>query len=148
MNKIAITYIGQKPIKKDTVTNSRLVFPKGKSVSVESDIAHQLLDYPKVWALSEEASGIVEKQEQAAKAKAEKIALEQKAEQEKAIDDSMLVKVNGETLDISKYSGNQLQTLVEAADLVISVKPKPVVPYREAIRDELRTLNGTPELEG
>jgi hypothetical protein len=148
MNKIAITYIGPKAVKKDTVTNSRLVFPKGKSVSVESDIAHQLLDYPKVWALSDEAEDIVKEQEEKAKAVAEKIALEKKAEQEKNLDQSMLVNVNGETIDIGKYSGNQLVTLVAASDLVISVKPKPVPQYREAIRDELRKLNGTPELEG
>ena len=60
----------------------------------------------------------------------------------------MLVIVDGETLDIGKYSGNQLVTLVEAASLIITVKPKPVAAYREAIRDELRKLNGTPELEG
>lgn len=148
MSKIAITYIGQKAIKKDTVTNSRLVFPRGKSVPVESDIAHQLLNYPKVWVLSDEAEDIVKEQEKKAQAVAEKLATEQKAAQEKALDNSMLVIVDGETLDIGKYSGNQLVTLVEAASLIITVKPKPVAAYREAIRDELRKLNGTPELEG
>ena len=148
MSKIDITYIGQKAVKKDTVTGSRLVFPRGKSVSVDSDVAHQLLDYPKVWALSDEAKDIVEEQEARAKAIAEKLAEEKAAEEKANLDLSMLVIVDGETLDIAKYSGKQLETLVVAAELTITVKPKPVAPYREAIREALRDLNGTPEPEG
>lgn len=147
MNKLDITYIGSKPSKRDTITNSRLVFPRGKSVSVDSDIAHRLLDYPKVWALSEEAEGIVKEQEAKAKAVADKKAAEIAANAKENIDQSMLVIVDGETLDLAKYSGKQLETLVVATDLTITVKAKPVDAYRTAIRDELRQLNGTPELE-
>lgn len=125
-----------------------MVFPRGKSVSVDSDIAHQLLDYPQVWALSEEAEGIVKEQEAKAKAVADKKAAEIAANAKESIDQSMLVIVDGETLDLAKYSGKQLETLVVATDLTITVKAKPVDAYRTAIRDELRQLNGTPELEG
>jgi len=147
MSKIDITYIGTKPVKKDTVTGSRLLFPRGKPVPVESDVAHQLLDYPKVWALADEAEEIVKEQAIKAKAIAEKIAKEAEAENKASLDQSMLVNVNGETIDIAKFSGNQLETLVEANDLTITVKPKPVTQYREAVRNELRELNGKPELE-
>jgi hypothetical protein len=148
MSKIDITYIGEKATKKDTVTSSRLLFPRGKAVSVDSDVAHRLLDYPKVWVLSADAEDIVQGQEARAKALAEKLAEEKIAAEKANLDQSMLVIVDGETLDIGKYSGKQLETLVVAAELTITVNPKPVPQYREAIRDELRKLNGTPEPEG
>lgn len=148
MSKIDITYIGEKATKKDTVTSSRLLFPRGKPVSVDSDVAHRLLDYPKVWVLSADAKDIVEQQEARVKALAEKRAEEKLAQEKANLDQSMLVIVDGETLDIGKYSGKQLETLVVAAELTITANPKPVPQYRDAIRDELRKLNGTPEVEG
>ncbi len=78
MNKIDITYIGNKEVKKDTITNSRLVFPRLKSVPVEPDIAHQLLIYPEVWVLSKDAEALIEKKA------AKEAAIAKKIEEEKA----------------------------------------------------------------
>jgi len=147
MSKIDIVYIGNKPKKKDTVTGSRLVFPRHKSVSVESDIAERLLDYPEVWVLKEDAEKVIAKQEAKAEAIAEELEKQKKAQESADLEQSMIVLVNEEQLDIAKYSSRQLDTLVEAEDLTIVVNKKPVAKYREAIRDILREKNGIPELE-
>jgi len=147
MSKVEIVYIGPKKVKKDTVTGSRQIFPRHKAVPVEADIAHRLLDYPDVFVLAEDAKDVIAKQEKHAKALADaktKLEEDQKASR---LSESMLVVVNGESLDIAKYSSRQLATLVEAEDLTIIEQQKPVSPYREAVRDALREKNGTPELD-
>lgn len=145
MSKISIVYIGKKPKKKDTVTGSRLVFPRLKPVSVESDIGERLLDFPEVWVLEEDAEKILAKQEAKNKTIADEKAKQKKAKDAANLEQSMLVVVKEETLDIAKYSSRQLDTLVEAEDLEITVKKTPVDEYRLAIRDVLRAKNGTPE---
>jgi len=145
MSKISIVYIGQKPKKKDTVTGSRLIFTRHKPIEVESDIAEQLLDYPGVWVLEVDAENVIAKQEAKTKALAAEIKKQKEARDSADIEQSMDVLVDGEALDIGKYSSKQLDTLVEAEDLVITTRKKPVPPYRLAIRDALREKNGTPE---
>jgi tRNA pseudouridine-54 N-methylase len=137
MNKLEITYIGNKAIKKDTVTGSRLVFPRNKSVAVESDIAHRLLEYPKVWVLSEEAKDIVAANEAKEKAIAEQKEAEALLAKQEEANNSYVVKIDGEDVDLNKLNSNQLKTLVEAQDLTISVNQKPVAEYRSAIREAL-----------
>ena len=142
--KVEIVYIGKKSIKKDTVTGSRLVFPQHRSVGVDSDIAAQLLDYPKVWVLASEAKQVIEKQEKHAKA-LEDAQAKREAEQEALNrEQSFNVLVNDDVIDIAKYSSRQLDTLVEAEELVMTIPKKPILPYREAVRDELRKVNGVP----
>lgn len=147
MSKVSIVYIGSKPKKKDTVTSSRLTFPRLKPVSVDSDIAEQLLDYPGVWVLEEDAKEVIAKQEAKAKALGEELEKQKKAQESANIEESMMVIKDDESLDIGKYSSNQLDTLVEAEGLIITTKKKPVPPYRLAIRDALREKNGTPGQE-
>ena len=67
-DKIAVVYIGDKPSKKDTVTGSRLVFPRHTAVDVESHIAMQLLEFPTVWIRHEALAGELERQETTAQA--------------------------------------------------------------------------------
>lgn len=138
MSKIDITYIGNKPMKKDTVTSSRLVFPRNKPVAVESDIAHRLLEYPDVWVPSEEAKEIVAATEAKEKEIADKKAADALRAEKEEFDNNYVVSINGEDVDLNKYNGNQLKTLVEAQDLTITVKQSPVAEYRLAIRDALR----------
>ena len=69
-DKIAVVYIGDKPSKKDTVTGSRLVFPRHTAVDVESHIAMQLLEFPSVWIRHEALAGELERQETTAQAAA------------------------------------------------------------------------------
>lgn len=147
MSKVSIVYIGPKAKKKDTVTGSRLVFTRLKPVDVESDIAEQLLDYPDVWVLEEDAKEVVAKQLAKAKALEKELQKQKDAQESADLEQSMIVIVDDEQLDIGKYSSKQLDTLVEAEDLIITEKKKPVPPYRTAIRDALREKNGAPESE-
>lgn len=147
MSKIDIVYIGNKPKKKDTITGSRLVFPRHKAVSVENDIAQRLLDYPDVWVPKEDAEKVIAKQQAKDEAIAEQLAKQKAAQASADLELNMVVVVNEEQLDIAKYSSRQLDTLVEAEELIITAKKKPVPDYRLAIRDALREKNGTPELE-
>lgn len=148
MSKVSIVYIGVKPKKKDTVTGSRLIFSRLKPVNVDTDIAEQLLDYPDVWVLETDAKDVIAKQEVKAKAIAQALQAKKAAQVFVELEESMIVIVDGEQLDIGKYSSKQLDTLVEAEDLTITERKKPVTPYRAAIRDALREKNGTPEAEG
>lgn len=135
-DKIAVVYIGDKPSKKDTVTGSRLVFPRHTAVDVESHIAMQLLEFPYVWRRYEELGDVKAKQEaleQAALDEAERLAAEQARLAE---EQSMVV---GER-DLAKMTSAQLATLVEGEDLDIEPQgPQEKVPdYRVRVRDALK----------
>lgn len=147
-DKLKIVYVGNKAAKRDTITGSRLLFKRGEALAVETAIARRLLEYPKIWVEEHEAEEFME----VAKAAEEKRI--QEAEQ-KAIDDAKQLQLEsmitldaaGEPLDLAKYTGPQLQTLVEAEELDVEAKPKPVADYRVAVRDAMRTKHGEPELE-
>ena len=135
-DKIAVVYIGDKPSKKDTVTGSRLVFPRHIAVDVESHIAMQLLEFPSVWIRHEALAGELERQETTAQAAAEeqeRLAAEQARLAE---EQSMVV---GER-DLAKMTSAQLATLVEGEDLDIEPQgPQEKVPeYRVRVRDALK----------
>lgn len=135
-DKIAVVYIGDKPSKKDTVTGSRLVFPRHIAVDVESHIAMQLLEFPTVWIRHEALAGELERQgttAQAAAEEQERLAAEQARLAE---EQSMVV---GER-DLAKMTSAQLATLVEGEDLDIEPQgPQEKVPdYRVRVRDALK----------
>lgn len=147
-DKLSIVYVGNKAKKKDTVTGSRLIFKKGEPMPVDVHIARRLLEYPKVWVEESEAKAVIKKAEEdekLAKEQAEKLAKEQA---ENDLKNSCVTKDSeGNPLDLAKYNGSQLQTLVESEDLEIEANPKPVADYRFAVRDAMRKKYGTPELE-
>ncbi|MNZ04280.1 hypothetical protein D3C78_209800 [compost metagenome] len=135
-DKIAVVYIGDKLSKKDTVTCSRLVFPRHTAVDVESHIAMQLLEFPTVWIRHEALAGELERQETTAQAAAEeqeRLAAEQARLAE---EQSMVV---GDR-DLAKMTSAQLATLVEGEDLGIEPQgPQEKVPeYRVRVRDALK----------
>jgi hypothetical protein len=138
MSKIEIVYIGNKPIKKDTVTCSRLVFARHEPVAVDNDVGQRLLEYPSVWVLKDNLGEVLKKQEQQNLLLAEAQAIESANQAKQLEDESYLVTINDEDIDIAKYSSRQLDTLIEAEDLVIVVPKKPVQAYRDAVRDSLR----------
>lgn len=140
MSKVEVVYIGQKAVKKDTVTCSRITFPRLEAVAVEEDIARNLLKYPSVWVLKSEVESVVAKQKshEKALAKAKEEQAKQEAKTVKA--ESFLVMINDEEIDIAKYSSRQLDTVVEAQDLIITASKKPVDGFRLAVRDALRLL--------
>lgn len=143
-DKIAVVYIGNKLSKKDTVTGSRLVFPRHTAVDVESHIAMQLLEFPSVWRRTEELGDVKAQQEaleQAEIEEAERLAAEQARLAE---EQSMVV---GDR-DLAKLTSAQLATLVEGEDLTVEPQgPQEKVPeYRVRVRDALKAKLA--ELEG
>ncbi|MCQ4053061.1 hypothetical protein [Aeromonas sp. SG16] len=135
-DKIAVVYIGEKPSKKDTVTGSRLVFPRHVSVDIESHIAMQLLEFPSVWIRAEHLADELERQEQVALAAAAE--LERQAEAAARLAEEQSMVVGGR--DLSKLTSTQLATLVVGEDLDITPQgaQEKVGDYRLRVRDALK----------
>ena len=148
MSKTDITYIGPKASKKDTICGTRLVFPRGKAIPVDDDLVPQFLDYPKVWALSTEAKDFIEKQKSDEEEAAKQLEAKKLEGEQRAKEDSFVVVVNEDELDISKYSSKQLETLVESLDLTIDIPMSPVKDYRLAVRNAIRALVPESDSEG
>lgn len=135
-DKIAVVYIGEKPSKKDTVTGSRLVFPRHVPVDIESHIAMQLLEFPSVWIRAEHLADELERQEQAALAAAAE--LERQAEAAARLAEEQCMVVGGR--DLSKLTSAQLATLVVGEDLDITPQgaQEKVGDSRLRVRDALK----------
>ncbi len=141
-NKIAVVYIGLKEKKRDTITGSRLVFPRHKPVDVESAIAHQLLDFPTVFIRHDELESTLNLQQASEQEHAELAAqlIEQaKLEAEK---NSFVLKIGGDEVDIAKLTSVQLATLVESEDLDIKQGAQEKVDdFRVRVREAIQTKN-------
>lgn len=135
-DKIAVVYIGDKPSKKDTVTGSRLVFPRHEAVDVESHIAMQLLAFPTVWIRHDALAGALERQETIAKAEAEEQERLAAEAARLAEEQSMVVG----TVDLAKLTSAQLATLVEGEDLGIEKQgaKENVGEFRVRVRDAMK----------
>lgn len=135
-DKIAVVYIGEKPSKKDTVTGSRLVFPRHVPVDIESHIAMQLLEFPSVWIRAEQLAEELERQEQEAMAVA--AALARQAEDAARIAAEQSMEVGGR--DLTKLTSTQLATLVVGEDLSIAAQgaQEKVGDFRLRVRDALK----------
>ncbi|WP_421301497.1 hypothetical protein [Aeromonas veronii] len=135
-DKIAVVYIGEKLSKKDTVTGSRLVFPRHVPVDIESHIAMQLLEFPSVWIRAEHLADELERQERAAQEAAAE--LERQAEEAARLAEEQSMVVGGR--DLSKLTSTQLATLVVGEDLDITPQgaQEKVGDYRLRVRDALK----------
>ncbi|MFQ6256856.1 hypothetical protein ACLMPK_04995 [Yersinia enterocolitica] len=141
-NKIAVVYIGLKEKKRDTITGSRLVFPRHKPVDVESAIAHQLLDFPTVFIRHDELESTLNLQQASEQEHAELAA--QLIEQAKleAAKNSFVLKIGGDEVDIAKLTSVQLATLVESEDLDIKQGAQEKVDdFRVRVRAAIQTKN-------
>ncbi|HHG0427094.1 TPA: hypothetical protein ACPTCW_003756 [Yersinia enterocolitica] len=141
-NKIAVVYIGLKEKKRDTITGSRLVFPRHKPVEVESAIAHQLLDFPTVFIRHDELESTLNLQQASEQEHAELAA--QLIEQAKleAAKNSFVLKIGGDEVDIAKLTSVQLATLVESEDLDIKQGAQERVDdFRARVREAVQTKN-------
>ncbi len=138
-NKIAVVYIGLKEKKRDTITGSRLVFPRHKPVDVESAIAHQLLDFPTVFIRHDELESTLNLQQASEQEHAELTA--QLIEQAKleAAKNSFVLKIGGDEVDIAKLTSVQLATLVESEDLDIKQGAQEKVDdFRARVREAIQ----------
>lgn len=145
--KVAIAYIGKKPFKKDTITNSRLVFPRHKAVEVDSEIAYQLLGYPTVWVLGSELTDHIKISEQQEQEDARQKAEQEAAEKAAAEQASMEVTLAGEVIDLAKLNSAKLNTLIVANELDTPKKgaQEDVETFRIRLRDFIRNLSADSE---
>ncbi|WP_315707543.1 HWE histidine kinase domain-containing protein [Brenneria uluponensis] len=136
---ISIAYIGTKDKKRDTITGSRLIFPRHQPVAVEPAIAHQLLDFPTVWVRSDEMKAVLENADKNAEAQAKAVATEQARLAALAAANSFLVKVGNDDIDLAKLTSTQLATLVESEDLDLKQGAQEKVDdFRARVRDALK----------
>ncbi|VFB10091.1 Uncharacterised protein [Aeromonas salmonicida] len=138
-DKIAIVYIGDKPIKKDTVTGSRLVFPRHEPVDVETHIAMQLLEFPTVWRKADELDAVLAHQSELEAAAAEEARRAEEEAARLAAEQSMAVEHLG--LDLAKMTSAQLATVAEKYELHIKQEVgERVDEFRTRVRNALRAL--------
>lgn len=137
MDKVNLVYIGQKPFKKDTVTGSRLLFPRGKPVATPSDVAWRLLAHPTVWIREDCMSEWQAEQER------QQAEVRQAAEERERLDELERQKRDmncGDYGDLGRLTAAQLRTLVEGAELDVPAQgaQEKVDAYRLRVRDALR----------
>jgi hypothetical protein len=133
---IDLVYIGDKPVKKDTVTLSDLIFPRFEPVPTPADIALRLLRYPAVWRKASDLPSVKAENEAAQKAveeEAERLAAEEAA---RLAAENMIVEPYG---DIGKLTSAKARTLVEAEGLDIEQgAQEPIGEFRTRVRDALK----------
>lgn len=133
---IDLVYIGDKPVKKDTVTLSDLAFPRMEPVPTPAEIAHRLLRYPDVWRKASELENVKREQEAAAKDAEEEAARLAAEEAARIESESMVVEPYG---DLMKMTAPQLKTLCEGEDLDLVKGAQESVPdFRIRVRDALK----------
>lgn len=141
-NKIAVVYIGPKEKKRDTITGSRLVFPRHKPVDVESAIAHQLLDFPTVFIRHDELESTLNLQQASEQEHADLAAQLIAQAKLEAAKNSFVLKIGSDEVDIAKLTSVQLATLVESEDLDIKQGAQEKVDdYRVRVREAIQTKN-------
>ncbi|WP_145543911.1 hypothetical protein [Yersinia frederiksenii] len=141
-NKIAVVYIGPKEKKRDTITGSRLVFPRHKPVDVESAIAHQLLDFPTVFIRHDELESRLNLQQASEQEHAEPEALLIEQAKLEAMKNSFVLKIGSDEVDIAKLTSVQLATLVESEDLNIKQGAQEKVDdFRARVREAIQAKN-------
>ena len=137
MDKIDLVYIGPKRIKRDTLTGSHLLFPRGKTVPTPADVAQRMLQHPTVWIEAHNLQEWRERELQASEAarQAAEAALLREAEERERRDMNC-----GDYGDIGKFTAAQLRTLVEGAELDIAPQgaQEKVDTFRLRVRDALR----------
>lgn len=133
---IDLTYIGDKPEKKDTAYGTYLVFPKGQAIPVPVELSPKFLRHKDVWVKSSDYADVKKQQEADAKAKAEAAA--------KAVADR-LAKLAAESLvlepygDLGKMNGGKLKALVESESLGIEIQSGELVrEFAYRVRDALK----------
>lgn len=133
---IDLVYIGDKPVKKDTVTLSDLIFPRFEPVPTPADIALRLLRFPAVWRKASDLPSVKSEYEAAQKAaeeEAERLAAEEAA---RLAAENMIVEPYG---DIGKLTSAKARTLVEAEGLDVEQgAQEPIGEFRIRVRDALK----------
>lgn len=137
--RISIVYIGEKPQKLDTVTGSRLVFPRHTPVEVESALAYRLLAFPDVFVRADLAETVLEQQARAREQAALLARQTQEAADAAREADSFVVMTATGEMDISKFTSVKLATLCESEGLALTQEQtEKVDTFRRRVRDALK----------
>ncbi|WP_369115748.1 hypothetical protein AB4X16_07910 [Edwardsiella tarda] len=139
--QVAVVYIGPKAVKHDTVTGSRMIFPRHQPVTVAASLAYQLLAFPSVFIPAERLQAFLaaeqaEQQQEQQQREGDAQLAQQRREAEQQ---SFMLEVEGERIDISKYTVAQLNTFVEAQALMIQKGAQEKADdFRARVRDAYR----------
>ncbi|EJE8448367.1 hypothetical protein M5188_004715 [Salmonella enterica] len=126
-------------MKRDTITGSRAVFPRLQPVHVDSEVAYQLLEFNDVWVRHEKVEETLKQQEEEKRLKEEELARQREEEARLAAENSFVVNVQGDELDISKYTSAHLMTLSESEELGLKKGAKESTDvFRIRVRDALK----------
>lgn len=138
-NTIPVIYIGPKDKKRDTITGSRLVFPRLEPVDVETAIAHRLLEFPTVFIKADQLESVLEQKGNETAQREEAEHLEQLRLATEAAANSFVVRIGGDDIDLAKLTAVQLATLIEAEELPDLVKgaQEKVEAFRTRVRDAI-----------
>ena len=145
---IAVVYIGPKEKKRDTVTGSRLIFPRHEPVEIDSAMAFQLLEYPTVFVRQEGLKDVLAKQAEQAQARAEHEAYLLELAARDAHENSFVLLIGDTEMDIAKLTSVQLATLVESEDLDLKqAAQERVDDFRVRVRDAVKEKYATQDSE-
>lgn len=141
---VDVMYIGPKAVKTDTVTGYRpqLRFPRLQPVPVPEVIAQTLFAFPDVWVLAtEENINGVKTRDEFMEREAERQAEEAELAKQAELDDAdTIVNVDGEQVDLGKYTFSQLATFSEACELYVIREPEEQkTDFVKRIRDAYRS---------
>ena len=133
---IDLTYIGEKPEKKDTAYGTYLVFPKGQAIPVPVELSPKFLRHKDVWVKSSDYADVKKQQEADAKAKAEAAAKAEADRLAKLAAESLVLEPYG---DLGKMNGGKLKALVESESLGIEIQSGELVrEFAYRVRDALK----------
>ena len=133
---IDLTYIGDKPEKKDTAYGTYLVFPKGQAIPVPVELSPKFLRHKDVWVKSSDYADVKKQQEADAKAKAEAAAKAEADRLAKLAAESLVLEPYG---DLGKLNGGKLKALAESESLGIEIQSGETVrEFAYRVRDALK----------
>lgn len=141
MNQLDIVYIGDKAVKQYDYDGRKWRFPRGEIVGVPQQLYYELIEFPAVFVSSNDAENAIKRNEEAQKALIE--SAESAAREEKVANasHSWKVLIDGDEVNISKYTRAKLVTAVAAEGLSIDVDNPPAIEDHspiECLRIEVR----------
>ncbi|EPC5193674.1 hypothetical protein AABD55_08135 [Edwardsiella piscicida] len=143
--QVAVVYIGPKVEKRDTVTGSRLVFPRHIAVSVDAAVAYQLLAFPSVFIPAEKLEAFLVESQEKREEKQQALLAAQAQARLQAEQQSFALEIEGTIVDISKFTVAQLITLAEAQELGVQKGAQEKADeFRARVRDAYREKTAVP----
>ncbi len=152
--KMKIVYIGPNAQKKVSRGLIELTFPRGEAVTVSEQIGYELLKCDDVFATPENAADVIKKNEEHEETLRTAAEEQRKLKAMQEASETYVVIVDGQKIDISKFTRPKLTTIVAAEQLSIDVNAPEIKEgeaqaeaLRNRVRDALHKKHGNPELD-